>query len=559
MTIKVLNYQLYRLSSIFIVLLNFISIYIRNKNLNFDKNTCNNSLLRNARDTGFDFNTDNIIPVYESIFPEIFNFKLFSHKCFGSVVSIVEEDYFTNFYFTSNQYLFIVFFIIFNILIIYFLLYENRNFNFYLRFLVVFFTIWNFFNFEFYYLNFVFQIIFYYSLVLILYNGVMSNEVSSKKIKDQNLFIYLSFWVLTITLEHFKLIFYKSEFYHFKLWITNYLQGYNRRGLIGQIIFYSGEFIDLRYVVLGLFTLILSFLAYFIYKIFIGKNQNYISYFLLLSPSFINFQILDIRGSMRKEVLGLLSFVMVVHFINKGKSLTVPLFIFILSIFSHPANLFILPFLIGYMYKNKINKKFKILFVIPGLIYLSSGIFFTPSNNFDSLLFCEQTNQLINTTVDCKLLDSGDLAGTVNSDIYDYLNLTERTVGKKYMMFYIASFLVSLIPFIFLKDFLLKNMYLVFLLLPYLLLFLVAFDWGRWISLYISILTIIYLNYDSKIKSSNYKLSFFLFFILYSFFWKMPHCCIDTGLPFLSPKAILTELPIYIFTELYFSELFTFN
>lgn len=558
MTVKVLKSQIYRVSYIFIVLINFISIYIRNKNLNFDKNTCNNSLLSNARDTGFDFKTDNIYPVYESIIPEIFDFKLFSDKCFGSVVGIVEEDYLINFYFTSNQYLFIVFFIIFNVLIIYFLLYENRNFNSYLRFLVVFFSIWNFFNFDFYYLNFVFQIIFYYSLILILYNGVIRNEVSSKKIKKQSLFIYFSSWVLTITLEHFKLIFYKSDFYHFKLWTTNYLQGYNRRGLIGQIIFYIGELIDLRYVALGLFTLILSFLSYFIYKIFIGKYQNYISYFLLLSPSFINFQILDIRGSMRKEILGLLSFVMVVHFINKGKSLTMPLFIFIIAIFSHPANVFILPFLIGYMYKNKINKKFKILFVIPGLIYLSSGVFFTPSNNFNSLLFCEQTNQLINTTVDCKLLDSGDLAGTVNADVYDYLNLTERSVGNQDIIFYIASFLVSLIPFIFLKDFILKNMYLGFLLLPYLLLFLVAFDWGRWISLYISILTIIYLNYESKIKSSNYKHLFFLLIILYSFFWKMPHCCIDSGLPFLLPQAVLTDLPIYVFTELYFSELFTF-
>ena len=127
--------------------------------------------------------------------------------------------------------------------------------------------------------------------------------------------------MITVSLEHYNLIFYRSEFYHFKLWITNYFQGYNRRGLIGQVIYYVGELFDIRYVVLILFITILSAIAYFIYKIFVDRYQNIISYFLLLSPAFISYQILDIRGSMRKEILGLLTFVMIVYFINKGKAL----------------------------------------------------------------------------------------------------------------------------------------------------------------------------------------------------------------------------------------------
>ena len=76
----------------------------------------------------------------------------------------------------------------------------------------------------------------------------------------------------------------------------------------------------------------------------LDRYQNIISYFLLLSPAFISYQILDIRGSMRKEILGLLTFVMIVYFINKGKSLTFPLLIFTIAVFSHPANIFIFPF-----------------------------------------------------------------------------------------------------------------------------------------------------------------------------------------------------------------------
>ena len=557
MKIKNLNTKFYLISSTFILLINLLTITKRNNILNLNKETCNDSLMSKAKESGFDFFVDNVFAVHKSIFPEIFNYKLFSQKCFGSVNEIVLEDYFINLYFISSKYLFFIFFVIFNVLIIYFLTYEKTKIKLYLKYLILFLTVFNLFNFDFYYLSFVFLIIFYYSIILIVYYSIYKNEISSKKIVEENLIIYLSSWVITISLEHYNLIFYRSEYYHFKLWITNYLQGYNRRGLIGQVIYHVGELFDIRYVVLILFITILSAIAYFLYKIFINRYQNIISYFLLLSPAFISYQILDIRGSMRKEVLGLLTFVMIVYFINKGKSLTFPLLIFTIAVFSHPANIFISPFLIGYLHKNDINKKVKILFFVPVLIYLSSGVFFTPSESFNSLIFCEQTNQLINSSIDCKLLDSGDLEGTINSDIYDYLELTKKSIQSREIIFYIISFLLALSPFVFLQEYFIRNKYLGFMLIPYLMLFFVAFDWGRWISLYISILTITYFNDNQKNKLESYKFPLSVLLILFLVFWDLPHCCIDRNLPFFSLKLAFTNLPIYTFTELYFSELLT--
>ena len=101
MKIKNLNAKFYLISSTFILLINLLTIIKRNNILNLNKDTCNDSLISKAKESGFDFFVDNVFPVYKSIFPEIFNYKLFSQKCFGSVNEIVLEDYLS--IFTSSQ------------------------------------------------------------------------------------------------------------------------------------------------------------------------------------------------------------------------------------------------------------------------------------------------------------------------------------------------------------------------------------------------------------------------------------------------------------------------
>ena len=198
-------------------------------------------------------------------------------------------------------------------------------------------------------------------------------------------------------------MFSKLEFYHFKLWLINYSQGYNRRGLIGQIIYLFGKFFDLRYVLLFLFLLILSGISIYIYKIFTENKQNILSYFLLFSPAFLSFHILDIRGSMRKEILGFLAYLMLLYFIEKKKNIFFPVLIYTIAVFSHPANIFIAPFSIGLMIKNKIDNKKIILFIIILFFYIFSGVLYSPNISFQSETFCKEVNSQINTEISCEL------------------------------------------------------------------------------------------------------------------------------------------------------------
>ena len=549
------------LSSTFYIFFVFVNIVIfkRTQNLtDHNQSNCDNSLLNTIKHNEFDLYEDKITQNFESIIPEIFDFQLFKSKCFGSVSAFVVEDFSTTVSFISNQYLFFIFFLLVNLLVISFLYMSGKKFKqIIINYIIIFFTLLNFLSFDFEQLSFVFWVIFSYSTIVMLLKVVITKKPFSETQQKANMLIYLTSWVFIVLLEHQKLLFDKLEFYHFKLWLTNYSQGYNRRGLIGQIINIFGKFFDVRYVLLFLFLLILSGVSFYIYKIFTENRQNILSYFLLFSPAFLSFHILDIRGSIRKEILGLLAYLMILYFLDKKKNIFFPSLLYIIAVYSHPANIFIAPFVIGLMKKNKINNKKIILFLIPLLIYLLSGVMYSPTNSFKSEIFCEEVNLQINTQISCELLDSGDLEGTINDNLADYITVTKENNSYQHITFYLSSLLIAMFPLILSKNFLLKNIYLLISFIPYLFLFFIGFDWGRWISLFITLITVSYFNYkdkDDNKYASNLILLFLLFFI---FSWDIPHCCIANDFPISLNSDLYENLPLVNVIELIFSEIFT--
>lgn len=551
------------LSTAFYILLAVVNLIIfksRQQLVGLNKSNCDDSLLNAIQNNKFDLYEDKITQKFDSIIPEIFDFQLFKSKCFGSVSDLIVEDFTTTVIFISNQYLFFISFLLINLLAIFFLYLSGQEIKeISISYIIIFFTLFNFLNFDYAQLSFVFSIIFSYSIIVIIFKAVFFKKLFSEKLQKANLLIYLISWVSIILLEHEKLLFSKLEFYHFKLWLINYSQGYNRRGLIGQIIYLFGKFFDLRYVLLFLFLLILSGISIYIYKIFTENKQNILSYFLLFSPAFLSFHILDIRGSMRKEILGFLAYLMLLYFIEKKKNIFFPVLIYTIAVFSHPANIFIAPFSIGLMIKNKIDNKKIILFTIPLLFYIFSGVLYSPNNSFQPETFCKEVNSQINTEISCELLDSGDLEGVINDNINDYISLTKENISFKQFRFYLTSLLFAIFPLIFSKKFFLKNNYLLLSFVPYLFLFFIGFDWGRWISLFVSLLTVAYFNNKDKESNKPSNIMMFLFLLFFIFSWDIPHCCIENDFPTSSNMELYENIPLVTITELVFSEIFNLN
>ena len=153
-------------------------------------------------------------------------------------------------------------------------------------------------------------------------------------------------------------------------------------------------------------------------------------------------------------------------------------------------------------------------------------------------------------------MDSGDLEGAINDNLDDYISVTKENSSVKQIRFYLSSLLFAMIPLIFSKKFLLKNNYLLLSFVPYLFLFFIGFDWGRWISLFLSILTVSYFNYKDKESNKSVNIMMFLFILFFIFSWDIPHCCIENDFPISLNMNLYENFPLVTITELIFSEVF---
>jgi hypothetical protein len=103
------------------------------------------------------------------------------------------------------------------------------------------------------------------------------------------------------------------------------------------------------------------------------------------------------------------------------------------------------------------------------------------------------------------------------------------------IIYYLAIFIFYLIPVLFFLNNLTRkntNKYilLIFSIIPFFFLFLIARDWGRWMHIILMMIFCFYSQYTYK-KSNiikfkkNYKIYLIIFFIFQIFFTRIPHCC----------------------------------
>ena len=132
-------------------------------------------------------------------------------------------------------------------------------------------------------------------------------------------------------------------------WLINYNHGYISRGFFGTFLinFFNNQESMLDFLSLVLIAIYIS-IFYFTSKIFTQSKQNIVSLILIFSPATFLFNIYDSQGSFRKEILGILSLVILASSIKEKKSHHIYLsgIIYTIGIFSHSVNLFFLTTLI---------------------------------------------------------------------------------------------------------------------------------------------------------------------------------------------------------------------
>ena len=309
-------------------------------------------------------------------------------------------------------------------------------------------------------------------------------------------------------------------------WLINYRYGFINRGLIGTLFISITKNPDLLLDIISVSLICLYLLIfYFLNKIFHQNKQNIISIILIFSPAIFLFPIYDSQGAFRKEIVGLLSLlIFAVYVKNKNiKFLYFSAAIYTVGIFSHTVNLFFLTTILILFYKHipsKIKQAF--IFIVPTLSYFLIYLLFSPS---------EAESYVIRDKM-CDYLRELDLFNLCGHGSFDYVVwdinaaylITQNIVineRRPEYYFYIFLFFIALIPFLFYKSVFREKTSYLFVGISFIPLFLLAFDWGRWINIMLTCYLVIYLL--SNKEEINKRLSLFL--IPFPLLFRIEHCC----------------------------------
>jgi len=311
-------------------------------------------------------------------------------------------------------------------------------------------------------------------------------------------------------------------------WLINYRFGYINRGLFGTLVLFLFKDSNsiLNFLSFGLISTYVT-IFYYLAKTFNFLSQSIISYALIFSPATFLFNIYDSQGSFRKEILGILSLFLL---ISATKNNTDKKYIFLSSIFytigifSHSVNLFFLTTILLIISK-KINSKSVftyLLFLIPTFF---NFIFYFLFSNSEQELYLKRDAMCL----ELEYLNLSNLCGYGSFDflVWDlnaaYLLTQNYTINenRQASYIYILLYVLSILPLLFDKNSLNNLKYYLFVNISFLPLFLIAFDWGRWIYIMSICNLIIYLVSEKNVVKSKFK----YLLILYPFLFRIEHCC----------------------------------
>ena len=361
--------------------------------------------------------------------------------------------------------------------------------------------------------------------------------------------------ILLLVVLHF-IGFYYSYIKGPNLWSLNeahinYSAGFLKRGLFGEIIFLLSElninitkFYSFFYFAIYLLQLL------FIFLILKKINNNIFNLVFLLSPTLFLFPIFDLGAYQRQESLMIIAilyhlFLSLDLYQNKNiYSYLKKIYFYIIPFVSiagllHEITLLSLSFHMVLLFLNirtVSKKKINLKFFLPFLIPFSLLIYFSLSSPTS-----EDLEIMINSMINHGEVGypSKDTIDVIFTDINTRLKLEflHMITPINNFFFYLSIILYFILPFLIIFNFIKKAYKLIFLkffflsIFPFILLFIIGKDWGRWISIICFILMSFLIVFNEKIRFNELKrkkilLNIIIFLVFFQFtFNKVPHCC----------------------------------
>ena len=327
-------------------------------------------------------------------------------------------------------------------------------------------------------------------------------------------------------------------------WLINYAGGYSGRGLNGQLLLLFSDLTGLNLLWVAYFEQIGIYSIYILTVIsLLQKVHDKFLWMISLSPLFIMFDFLDTGGAFRKEIIAFTSLTLFVRMLVNKKftwnSFLPVVFLYFLSAFSWEASvIFLLPMLY-FTYQMKLHgllgksQFIGISFLYSTLSFLSlvgSLIFQLTSSSNQSRAICES---IVARGISPKICNGTIYSITsVKIDIPETLHvlLFENNFG-----YYLPIMVFALLPFIW-NCWIKRHIVLfTFFFLSVLPIFLIGLDWGRWIHILGTIITLAWIVekrqdgemlYESHVRSKS--LIFVILTLLFIAMWRIPHA---GGLP----------------------------
>jgi hypothetical protein len=357
-----------------------------------------------------------------------------------------------------------------------------------------------------------------------------------KLIKSVNFLIYL-FSVAQVARRTILSDGFEIHYWSFSELLIYYPNKFIRRGLIGQLI----QSIDNDGILLDSALLVIfvnfCFFVFFLYWNLRTYELTSHQSFLFLMSTFGVFQISIYNQYFHRKEMFLITLFLIINLILKNKlnsrfKFLIVLVLTIISILIHEGiALLMFPF-VYYLLKQKTeNINFHKAYFI-----LSITVFIAVILNAGSPEIADQIRNSLSTEDRILFEIDRDAITTIGWSIYDTFALTTFTLifsGSMFLwLFFIALSVFSIHIILNLSMIKISNLDVISLIkdnLYFLLIlpiFIVGFDWGRWIFSLFYFLFFTIINIKSIEKTNSFRSKEILFLVI-SFFTIMPECCLE--------------------------------
>jgi hypothetical protein len=315
-------------------------------------------------------------------------------------------------------------------------------------------------------------------------------------------------------------------------WLINYQGGFVRRGLIGQLIFWmSGNHSNTLWVTFAIQALIVLFSSWLILKIYFSSSKGLNWLIVLFSPAFVFlFFYYDSHSALRKEILPFLVMASLVYGLIGDKLkiayLRFSVLMYFIAVFSHELSSLCIPFFLYPLYvqyqHSKFDKKALVRYGAYFVLISASGLILSAlfKGNSDTL-------QQICSSLTGRGFDKAICGGSMSylsKDLNDAVTSIIWDINRQpYLILFPILLFLSLIPFT-LSDWFTKRAPLVLAITGFIFLlplFITGYDWGRWIRIYITLLTLCLL-FDSAMGTVRLRNIPKVFIVLFIFCWTLP-------------------------------------